>query len=85
MVSYKDTNFLKSEVVVPQMYFSTHHKTEFEKVGYCTILKIPRAFFALLCITTSLNLFSCVDTILADNLSSEFKLTSVQISLVYAA
>lgn len=60
-------------------------KKVFDKINYCEVMKNKRAVFALISITFSLNLFSFVDTILADNLEDVFNLDSSMVSVVYAA
>ena len=56
--------------------YSSKGQPNFEPVGYLKILRIPKAFFALMSIMISMNLFTFVDTVLADNLTKEFGLSS---------
>lgn len=85
LVSQNDSNFLRSEEIHAKAFFSTHVKTEFDKISYWSVMKNGRALFALLSICFSMNLFTFIDTILADNLHDQFGLGSSTISLVYAS
>lgn len=66
------------------MSVNSEVKKDYDPIGYIEVLKIGRAVFALVSISLCLNLFSFVDTILAENLDEEFGLSSSVISLVYA-
>lgn len=67
------------------MSASSQPKKTYHPMGYMEVLKIKRGFFALVSIMFSLNLFSFVDTILADNLEEIFHMNSSLISVVYAS
>lgn len=67
------------------MLLSTQVKTTFDEISYSEVLKNVRAVFALLSIMISLNLFTFIDTILADNLEKVFKLNNSIVSVVYAS
>jgi Na+/melibiose symporter-like transporter len=60
-------------------------KTTFDEISYTEVLKNRRAVFALLSILFSMNLFTMVDTILADNLTYEFGLNDSIVSVVFAS
>lgn len=67
------------------MSASSSPKKNYDPIGYMEVLKILRGTFALLNIAICLNLFSFIDTILADNLQDVFNLDSSLVSVVYAS
>lgn len=67
------------------MFASTQIKTQIEVLGYFDVLKNKRAVFGLMSLFMSQNLFTYVDTTLADKLEADFNLSAPVVSLIYAS
>lgn len=67
------------------MSASSHSKRPYDPIGLLSVMKNPRALFALFQIMFSLSIFGFTDTILADKLQKDFGLQDSIVSCIYAS